>query len=190
MSEQYCIRICNDCLDDEANTLWISYYEQYYNALKCLSNKVDKNDLFLPTILILSQYMELWIKTILLNYGAGENEYIVSNLVTGHGIDELLQEMIDTISYDEWIKNKRKICKIAGLYAWFDEMSNNKTALSIAMRYPITANKEKSTLNPCVLKYISGECEKFNIKMLRRNIKSILRHTKDVYDNIYSSRVI
>lgn len=182
--------ICPDCLDEQSDDLWMIYYDEYYNAVEVINeeNKKRNNDLFLPTLLLLAQYMEIWIKAIAVNYGAGKYGEIETDLILGHNPDELMQKMIDIISEEEWEQNKDKIWEIDNIYAWFNEMTENNIPLSIAMRYPKT-RENHSLLCSCILNCLSGECDRFNTEKCYLGIKKILKLTYEVYDNIYNFRI-
>jgi len=182
--------MCPDCLDDKSDELWMVYYEQYYEALNTINeeNKVSNNSLFLPMILLLAQYMEIWMKAIAVNYGAGKYGAIGAETIFGHNSDILMQKMIDIIDEEEWEQNKERIWQIDRTYTWFTDMTENEVPLSIAMRYPKTKDKH-SSLCSCILNCISGECDCFPLEKCYLHIKKILKLTYEVYDNIYESRM-
>ena len=99
-----------------------------------------------------------------------------------------MQKMIDIISEEEWEKNKDKIWEIDEIYTYFNEMTENKVPLSIAMRYPKT-RENHSSLCSCILNCISGECERFDLEKCYLNVDKILKLTYEVYDNIYDIRM-
>jgi len=182
--------MCPDCLDDKSDELWMIYYEQYYWAVEAINeiNKKNNNGLFLPMLLLLAQYMEIWMKAIAFNYGAGKYGEIEADVIFGHKTEELMQKMIDIISEDEWEQNQDKIWEIDNIYTWFNDMTQNDVPLSIAMRYPKT-KENHSSLCSCVMNCLSGECDCFDMEQCYINIKRILKLTYEVYDNIYNFRV-
>ena len=56
--------------------------------------------------------MEIWMKSIAANYGAGKYGKIEANVIFGHKTEELMQKMIDIISEEEWKSVKENLNKL------------------------------------------------------------------------------
>ena len=183
-----CCELSLESLDDKSDGMWMVYFEQYYRAVEVTNEENKNSELLLPMLLLLSQYMEIWMKAIAANYGAGKYGKIEANVIFGHKTEELMQKMIDIISEEEWKENQDKILEIDNIYTWFNDMTHNDVPLSIAARYPKT-KENHSSLCSCILNCLSGECDYFETKQFYMYVKKLLKLTYEVYDNIYNSRV-
>lgn len=180
--------ICPNCLKEKASDLWPVYYEQYYTMLCSMVIKRNIQEVFLPVTYLVAHYIELWIKIISLNYGGGETSNIDAVPLKGHRLVELFNEMIEIIDWREFNACEDELETISSLISYFCDMTNDDgIELSMAMRYPTTP-KGNASLVPCIFQNLDGECSKMNYRIFRKNIKTLLKTTYDIYDRIYEYR--
>ena len=184
------VQICPDCQNEEATTLWITYYNQYYNLCKMAVRRLSiDSDTIIPTLLLMSQYIEIWIKTIACNYGIGKGKTIAVGELTGHNIIKMFEELIDILSEDEYFGNKRILDRIYNWIWYFNELcATDEISLSEATRYPLT-RKGEATLNPCLVRFIQGECSLFEISLIKRKANALLKLTYSIYNALYDERI-
>ena len=104
--------ICPECLEEEAEILWLIYYDQYREALLSLIKSPKAEDLLIPIIYITAHYLELWLKVIASDYGIGKSEHIYTKILKGHDIQYLFKEVINIIDWDEFEEAEDKLQKI------------------------------------------------------------------------------
>lgn len=169
---------------------WVEYFGQYLNAIWCMLDISKKrkypeaDEIVLPLLLLFAQYMELWIKTITLNYGIGNEG---GALLTGHKILELKEDFLQLLGEKEHFIYQKDLERIFGLYSKLDLLTNEGVSLSEAARYPVTSKGEK-TLNA---EWAGDLCEGCGVDALPiiKICEELLMLTENVYDSIYESRV-
>lgn len=178
------------CLDDEAQTLWITYFGQYEIAVNTLLHSGYVFDCFLPLLNIVSTYMELWAKAIGMNFGLGSDKSIIAELFKGHDFTTLMEKLRDSISWDEYDQIKDDFFQVWEIVDYLVGLKSDAAhSLSEATRYPETL-KGKNSLNPCAISFLEDMCNQFPIEEIVDKIEELTSLTYKIYDQIYEMRVI
>lgn len=181
--------------DDEANSLWATYYAQYLDSIWALIDTCESSksyfsyeDIFLPLGLLTAHYMELWLKTISRNYGIGDFKNIDAVHLSGHRVSELSPKFLASLSQEERNACDKQIDKAMELYEKLKLLAKENIDLSEAMRYPVD-RKGNATLMPQLLENIEWQEFDFDYVTYIELIKNLLHLTENVYGCIFKIRI-
>lgn len=182
--------VCPDCLDIEAEGLWICYYEQYRTAINALLETDCAKESILPLLNMVSTYIELWVKAIGLNFGLGSDNAVTAEMFTGHNLSRLMERFRDSISWLEYKRIEDALFEAWEIVDYLTGLSSEEEiTLSEAMRYPQTKKKTFS-LNQCLLAHLVENCDKFQVTDILESVKTLMAVTYKIYNQIYEMRVI
>ena len=182
--------VCPDCLNTEADGLWICYYNQYRIAINALLTADCAKESVLPLLNMVSTYIELWVKVICFNFGMGTDYAVHAERFTGHNLPQLMEKLRNAIRLEEYIKIKEDLFTVWDIVNDLTMLSAEEDiSLSESTRYPQTRNKS-CAIDQCLFAHLVEMCNKFDVDYILVTIKILMNLTYDIYDQIYEMRVL
>lgn len=182
--------VCPNCLNAEADGLWICYYNQYRVAINGLLATACAKESILPLLNMVSTYIELWVKAICFNFGMGSDYAIHAERFTGHNLTGLLEKLRNSIRMEEYIKVKEDLLIVWDIVDGLTTLSAAEDiSLTEATRYPQTRSKSYA-IDQCLFAHLVEMCTKFQIDDVIDDIRILMNLTYDIYDQIYEMRVL
>ncbi len=190
-TEAKCLcNVCPDCLNAEADGLWICYYDQYRVAINSLLAADCAKESILPLLNLVSTYIELWVKAISLNFGLGSDNAVTAEMFTGHKLSQLIEKLRDSIRWEEYERVEKDFLSAWDIVDYLVGLSAEEDiSLSESMRYPQT-RKKSYALNQCLMSYLVELCDKFPVESILHEVKKLMEITYVIYNQIYEMRVL
>ena len=165
---------------ENANYLWFLHYlDGYFRCTVELIDKLNNNEnktLIYPILFSFSQYLELWLKLLVLT--ANDSSNVKELKLDVHTIKHIIKNMVEKNcellkSYDVDIDS---LLQIESKYQYFNDFVINGNNLSMSSRFPLDNKTDNIIINFDKI----DEIEKDNYVTFKNNIFDILKIANEV----------
>ena len=167
-----------------AQYLWFfkyldGYYKSSFKLLKQLNQ--DNTTIIFPILLCLSQYLELWVKSIALSI-YDSNDVKKSN-IGNHNITEIIAHLVqnEELLLNQYGVSIKQLKSISDKYLYFNHFTCLNSSLSMAARFPINYGTTDIIINFDKI----DEIKKDDFNEFKRNAIEILQICNQIKDTFF-----
>ena len=166
---------------------FIPHLDGYFKCVTLLIDKIDKdedNTLIYPLLFSFSQYMELWIKFIVLSIN--DSSDLIKKLKS-HQVKRILDDSIKKYEYlfTDYNIDKNLLIELSNQYDYFNNFIKHNKSLSESARFPFDNKGESIIINYKKIDELSDS----GYDSLKHNIIRILEITSQINKNLFGSLI-
>ncbi len=168
----------------EKQHLWFLHYlDGYYKSTVFLLDNLNSQNttLIYPTLFNFSQYLELWIKLLLLTINDSNNVKALN--IDNHSIQSIIRSASSKYRHllESYGVNADSLNEIANEYSYFVDFSCENQALSMAARFPLNNKNPNIIINFDKI----DKVKKDNYNVLKNKISKILKSTFEIKEMFF-----